>query len=80
LRRPHARKRNHLTENAAYTVNQTDPAGLYWYHPHFHTATAHQGWNGLSGAIIVEGDIDAVPEIAAMRERTIVNQRAVDRR
>ncbi|WP_171944462.1 hypothetical protein, partial [Mycobacterium ulcerans] len=24
LRRPHARKRNHLTENAAYTVNQTD--------------------------------------------------------
>ncbi|MEB3907237.1 type I restriction endonuclease, partial [Mycobacterium ulcerans] len=24
-RRPHARKRNHLTENAAYTVNQTDP-------------------------------------------------------
>ncbi|MEK0506005.1 hypothetical protein, partial [Mycobacterium ulcerans] len=25
LRRPHARKRNHLTENAAYTVNQTDP-------------------------------------------------------
>ncbi|EUA85267.1 multicopper oxidase, type 1, CueO domain protein [Mycobacterium ulcerans str. Harvey] len=40
--------------------------------PHFHTATAHQGWNGLSGAIIVEGDIDAVPEIAAMRERTIV--------
>ncbi|MEK0457588.1 hypothetical protein OSH32_21350 [Mycobacterium ulcerans] len=53
---------------------------MYWYHPHFHTATAHQGWNGLSGAIIVEGDIDAVPEIAAMRERTIVNQRPVDRR
>ncbi|MEK0475993.1 hypothetical protein OSI00_26425, partial [Mycobacterium ulcerans] len=26
LRRPHARKRNHLTENAAYTVNQTDPS------------------------------------------------------
>ncbi|EUA88374.1 transposase, Mutator family protein [Mycobacterium ulcerans str. Harvey] len=28
LRRPHARKRNHLTENAAYTVNQTDPRSL----------------------------------------------------
>ncbi|MEK0707444.1 hypothetical protein OSH26_24140, partial [Mycobacterium ulcerans] len=28
LRRPHARKRNHLTENAAYTVNQTDPPKL----------------------------------------------------
>lgn len=56
----------------SYDIPKDQPAGLYWYHPHFHTATAHQGWNGLSGAIIVEGDIDAVPEIAAMRERTIV--------
>ncbi|MEB3033382.1 multicopper oxidase family protein [[Mycobacterium] nativiensis] len=56
----------------SYDVPTDQPAGLYWYHPHFHTATAHQVWNGLSGPIIVEGDIDAVPEIAEMRERTIV--------
>ncbi len=56
----------------SYDIPTDQPAGLYWYHPHFHTSTAHQGWNGLAGPIIVEGDIDAVPEIAEMRERTIV--------
>nr|WP_232004002.1 multicopper oxidase domain-containing protein [Mycobacterium gordonae] len=56
----------------SYDIPTDQPAGLYWYHPHFHTSTAHQAWNGLAGPIIVEGDIDAVPEIADMRERTIV--------
>ncbi|QUR70009.1 multicopper oxidase domain-containing protein [Mycobacterium spongiae] len=56
----------------SYNIPTDQPAGLYWYHPHFHTSTAHQAWNGLSGPIIVEGDIDAVPELAEMRERTIV--------
>ncbi|MBS4728287.1 multicopper oxidase domain-containing protein [Mycobacterium sp. SM1] len=56
----------------SYDIPKDQPAGLYWYHPHYHTSTAHQGWNGLAGPIIVEGDIDAVPEIAEMRERTIV--------
>ncbi|BCI92815.1 hypothetical protein NIIDMKKI_80210 [Mycobacterium kansasii] len=56
----------------SYNIAANQPTGLHWYHPHFHTATAHQLWNGLSGPIIVEGDIDAIPEIAEMRERTIV--------
>ncbi len=56
----------------SYDIPKDQPAGLYWYHPHYHTSTAHQAWNGLAGPIIVEGDIDAVPEIAEMRERTIV--------
>ncbi len=56
----------------SYDIAANQPTGLHWYHPHFHTATAHQLWNGLCGPIIVEGDIDAVPEIAEMRERTIV--------
>ncbi|WP_244187553.1 multicopper oxidase family protein [Mycobacterium gastri] len=56
----------------SYNIAANQPTGLHWYHPHFHTATAHQLWNGLSGPIIVEGEIDAIPEIAEMRERTIV--------
>ncbi|MCV7264455.1 hypothetical protein H7J82_15680 [Mycolicibacterium poriferae] len=28
LRRPHAGQRNHLTEDAAYTVNLTDPSRI----------------------------------------------------
>ncbi|UQA97075.1 multicopper oxidase family protein [Streptomyces halobius] len=56
----------------AYTIPKDQPAGLHWYHPHFHGSTTHQAWSGLAGPIIVEGDIDKVPEIADMRERTIV--------
>ncbi|MBH1933378.1 multicopper oxidase domain-containing protein [Streptomyces sp. AV19] len=55
-----------------YDVPEDQPAGLHWYHPHHHGSTTHQAWSGLSGPIVVEGDIDRVPEIAAMRERTIV--------
>ncbi|WP_344032439.1 multicopper oxidase family protein [Streptomyces luteireticuli] len=55
-----------------YDVPKDQPAGLHWYHPHHHGSTTHQAWSGLSGPLIVEGDIDRVPEIAAMRERTVV--------
>ena len=50
------------------------PPGLFWYHPHRHVATSKQAWSGLAGAIIVEGDIDRVPEVAAARERLLILQ------
>ncbi|WP_299684409.1 multicopper oxidase family protein [uncultured Tateyamaria sp.] len=53
-------------------TGRPQPAGLYWYHPHRHGSTTHQAWQGLSGAIVVEGDIDQVPEIARAKERVIV--------
>ncbi|WP_306357923.1 MULTISPECIES: multicopper oxidase domain-containing protein [unclassified Nocardia] len=55
-----------------YRIPADQPAGMHWYHPHFHGSTSHQAWAGLAGPLIVEGDIDTVPEIAAMRERSIV--------
>lgn len=55
-----------------YMVPKDHPAGLHWYHPHHHGSTAHQAWSGLAGPIVVEGDIDRVPEVADMAERTIV--------
>ncbi|MFF2776055.1 multicopper oxidase family protein [Streptomyces sp. NPDC058052] len=39
------------------------PAGTYWYHPHLHGAIAEQIVGGMTGVIIVEGDVDEVPEI-----------------
>ena len=51
-------------------VNQ--PAGLHWYHPHRHMAVSRQLWNGLAGAILVEGGLDAVPAIASARNRILV--------
>ncbi|CAM4089957.1 multicopper oxidase family protein [Nocardiopsis rhodophaea] len=60
------------SHNYEYQIPEDHPAGLHWYHPHFHGATSHQGWMGLSGPIVVEGDIDEVPEVKAARERVIV--------
>ncbi|MFJ9824307.1 multicopper oxidase family protein [Streptomyces sp. NPDC101160] len=41
------------------------PAGTYWYHPHLHGSIAEQIAGGMAGVIIVEGDVDEVPEIEA---------------
>ncbi|MFD8739533.1 multicopper oxidase family protein [Streptomyces sp. NPDC059618] len=41
------------------------PAGTYWYHPHLHGSTAEQVLGGMAGVIVVEGDVDEVPEIRA---------------
>lgn len=55
-----------------YVIPHDQPAGLHWYHPHFHGATAHQAWQGLAGAIVVEGAVDRVPEVAEAEERIMV--------
>lgn len=41
------------------------PAGTHWYHPHLHGATSVQIVGGMAGVLVVEGDVDEVPEIAA---------------
>ncbi|MCA1676321.1 MAG: multicopper oxidase domain-containing protein, partial [Actinobacteria bacterium] len=56
----------------AYRVPPDQPAGLHWYHPQHHGSTSHQAWQGLAGPLIVEGDVDQVPELVEMRERTLV--------
>ncbi|TAK20728.1 MAG: multicopper oxidase family protein [Chloroflexota bacterium] len=48
------------------------PGGTFWYHPHIHGRAAEQVFRGLVGAIVVEGDLDRVPEVAAARERLFV--------
>lgn len=56
----------------SYQIPIDQPAGLLWYHPHYHGSTTHQAWQGLAGPLIVEGDLDEIPELAGMRERTLV--------
>jgi FtsP/CotA-like multicopper oxidase with cupredoxin domain len=57
------------------------PAGTYWYHPHRHGSADIQLTGGMVGALIVEGDFDDVPEIAAAAERVlIVNEVLFDHR
>ena len=49
------------------------PRGTYWYHPHRHGSANVQVAGGMAGALILEGDFDAVPEIAQARERVLLD-------
>jgi FtsP/CotA-like multicopper oxidase with cupredoxin domain len=46
--------------------------GTNWYHPHAHGSADVQIASGAVGALIIEGDFAAVPEIAAAQERLLV--------
>ncbi|MGV9944274.1 multicopper oxidase family protein [Streptomyces sp. NPDC003401] len=56
------------SHRSSVTVPADHPAGTFWYHPHHHGSTATQVLNGMAGVIVVKGDVDEVPEIAAARE------------
>jgi len=55
-----------------YRIPNNHPPGTYWYHPHVHGSAAVQVMGGMAGALIVEGDIDRVPEVAAARDIVVV--------
>ena len=50
------------------------PAGTFWYHAHLHGATALQVSSGMAGALIIEGGLDNLPEIAQAKEEVFVFQ------
>lgn len=47
------------------------PAGTYWYHPHVHGSTSEQIAGGMAGVIVVEGDVDEVPQIKAAADLVV---------
>ncbi len=63
-------------------IPQSQPPGLYWYHPHAHGLSEAQVLGGASGAFIVEGIEQANSLIAGLPERVIVirDQRVTDPR
>ena len=46
--------------------------GPFWYHPHVHGNTNESVWYGLSGPIIVNGGVTALPQFAGCRNRLLV--------
>jgi FtsP/CotA-like multicopper oxidase with cupredoxin domain len=52
------------------------PPGTFWYHAHVHGSTTIQVASGMTGALIVEGGLDDVPEIAAAKDQLFVLQQA----
>ena len=57
-----------------FEISPSHLPGTHWYHAHLHGATAIQLASGMAGTLIVEGDIDEVPEIRAARERILLFQ------
>lgn len=55
-----------------FPIPEDHPPGFYFYHPHVHGSTASQVMSGAAGGIIVRGDLDREPAIAAAREHLLV--------
>jgi FtsP/CotA-like multicopper oxidase with cupredoxin domain len=65
-----------MEPGASYEIEIAIPrdhtAGTYWYHPHNHGSADIQVASGMAGALVIDGDFDAVPEIAAARDRVMI--------
>jgi suppressor of ftsI len=62
------------TRDYSFQIPDDQPPGLFWYHPHKHGSTVVQAVSGMAGGILIEGDIDQVPEIAAAQDNILVVQ------
>ena len=61
-------------ESLHYTVDipADQPPGLYWYHTHPHGESYQQDLDGMSGAIVIDGIEQYVPELRRMTERVLI--------
>lgn len=60
--------------NYEFTIPRDHPPGTFWYHPHVHGSSARQVSHGLAGAILIRGDLDAMPAVADAQEYLLVLQ------
>ncbi len=49
-------------------IPKDHPAGTFWYHPHYHGLVGKQVFLGLAGPLVIRGELDRVPEVAAADE------------
>jgi FtsP/CotA-like multicopper oxidase with cupredoxin domain len=62
------------TFNYEFAIPKNHPAGTFWYHPHLHGLVAEQVSGGLAGLLVVRGELDELPEVAAAKEQFLVLQ------
>jgi FtsP/CotA-like multicopper oxidase with cupredoxin domain len=58
----------------AFRLPPNHPAGLFWVHPHLHGLVAKQVSLGLAAPVIIRGELDSIPEVAAAREHLLILQ------
>jgi FtsP/CotA-like multicopper oxidase with cupredoxin domain len=71
---PEGRPDTHRACQNAYEITVPDdhPAGLYWYHTHFHGESEAQTLLGLSGAIVVENADDDARRRHGIADRILI--------
>ena len=52
----------------AYQIPKDHPAGPFYYHPQYHGSSAIQVASLMSGAIMIRGPVDDLPEMAEAKE------------
>lgn len=57
-----------------FELPEDHPPGTHWYHPHHHGATAVQVTSGMSGALLLEGNVDVMLRERDISERLFVFQ------
>jgi len=55
-----------------FPVPAKHPGGTFFYHSHVHGYTARQLAAGMAGFLIVRGDLDEIPEVAAATEHLLM--------
>ncbi|MBV8490229.1 MAG: multicopper oxidase family protein [Candidatus Eremiobacteraeota bacterium] len=58
-------------------IPATQPPGLYWYHSHAHGESNWQTFNGMSGAIVLNGVASFEPQTGGLPERIVVLRNAL---
>lgn len=71
---PYRKFKPDTTSTVKIKIPADHPAGTFWYHPHHHGSVTVQVMGGMAGALIVEGDIDEVPEIQQAQEQILILQ------
>jgi FtsP/CotA-like multicopper oxidase with cupredoxin domain/peroxiredoxin len=62
----------HETQYYEVHIPKDHTPGTYWYHPHRHGSTAGDVASGMSGALIIEGGLDDIPQIKKAKDRVMV--------
>jgi suppressor of ftsI len=53
-------------------IPTSQPPGVFWYHPHPHGESNWQVYNGMSGAIVVQGLASIASETSGLPERIVL--------
>jgi len=53
-------------------IPRSHPPGVFWYHPHPHGESNWQVYNGMTGAIVIQGIASIASETAGLPERIVI--------